>query len=228
MSSKEIITIDGPAGSGKSSAADRLAERLSGVCLNSGSLYRIVANELIFRGATTDESSRVIDPDDPVAVMECVDGITIDIANGVAYRIGGRLVEHAALRLPLVDAIVSSVSRHQELRHYINAQLRAYAMTANCDVVCEGRDAGHVIFPDAGYKVYLNAPVEVRAKRLNRSVDEMRLRDHSDMTTKGDGNLKTPREARREGYYVVDGDRPMSDVDEELFFIASGLIDNDY
>jgi cytidylate kinase len=121
MTAKRIITIDGPAGSGKSSAAERLAERLSGICLNSGSFYRIVANELIFAGVTTGETTTV-DPNDEAAVMQCVTDITIEAENGMACRIGGRQVPAEGLRSQLVDDIVSAVSRHQALREYVNHQ----------------------------------------------------------------------------------------------------------
>lgn len=226
MTAKRIITIDGPAGSGKSSAAERLAKRLHGICLNSGSFYRIVANELIFAGVTTGETS-TIDPNDEAAVMQCVTDIAIEAENGVACRIGGRQIPEGGLRLQLVDDIVSAVSRHQALRAYVNDQLRAYAEAVDCDVVCEGRDAGHIIFPDADFKIYLFALNAVRARRLNRTEAEIKERDLSDMTTKGTGNLITTREARRQGYFVVDGSRPMADVDEELHTIASGFVGND-
>lgn len=198
-----IITIDGPAGSGKSTVATLVAAALNGIPLDSGSFYRIVSNELLFAG---------IDHADEEAVMDYIRSLTIEAEQGVAEKIGGRLVPYQCLKTPAVQAIVSATSRHPSLRDFINAELRRYVSAVDCDVVCEGRDAGHVILPNADFMLYLDAPTEVRAERTNESLEQVLARDLSDKTTKGEGNLLSRDEAHSRGYYIINAAEPLEDV----------------
>lgn len=189
-----IITLDGPAWSGKSTNAKLVAKILAGIALDSGSFYRIIADQLLYAG---------IDPLNEAGVAARLHQLKIYASSGVAERVNGRHVSYTALKRPEIQAIVSAVSRNPFVRDFVNDQLRQYADTVDEYIICEGRDAGHVIFPNAERKLFLWAPAEVRASRGNETIAQVEARDHSDMTTKGEGNLLSVDEARSLGYRII-------------------------
>lgn len=208
-----IFTLDGPAWSGKSTNAKMLAEKLGGIALDSGSFYRIVADQLLFA---------LINHLDDYSVAKQLDELKLFASNGVAERVNGRLVSYSSLKRPEIQLIVSAVSRNPIIRDFVNEQLRSYAETIEGIIICDGRDAGHVIFPSAERKLYLWAPPEVRAARGNETVEEVMARDHSDMTTKGEGNLITVDQARERGYYIINAALPSDVVSSSCFEAITG------
>jgi cytidylate kinase len=146
------VTIDGPAGAGKSSVARRLAARLGYVNLDTGAMYRAVALAALEAG--------LVDADgDRLARLAAEAGIALT-PNGV--QLGGRDVSRE-IRTPAVDAVVSRVSAHPELRAHLLVRQRELAREGG--VVIEGRDAGTVIAPDAAAKFFLTASLAERARR---------------------------------------------------------------
>ncbi len=136
-----IITIDGPAGAGKSTVARALATRLGYRYLDTGAMYRAVTLVMLETG------------DEPIAVAQA-----------------GRWVEHLAdpaLRTAAVDVNVSAVSGLTEVREALRGAQRDYL--AQGDAVAEGRDIGSVVWPQAELKVWLDASPEERRRR--RSVE---------------------------------------------------------
>lgn len=157
-----IITIDGPAGTGKSSVAHRLAERLGIEFLDTGAMYR---------GAAVIALDRNIEPSDgrtlAAAVREA--GMQFDWAHDPPrLRIGGRNVSRRIRDLD-VSEIVSTVAAQSPVREVLVEQQRAIAAT-HPRLVTEGRDQGSVVFPDAPIRFYLDADVEVRAQRRIRQL----------------------------------------------------------
>ena len=150
-----LVTIDGPAGSGKSSVARAVAGRLGVVNLNTGAAYRAAAL-LALR-----ENADLVDPEKLAALARRVDldpeGATID----------GKRVGETDLRSPEVSAAASKVSVHAPLREVLLPVQRAAAQKARVEggAVVEGRDIGTVVLPDAELKVYLSAAPEERARR---------------------------------------------------------------
>jgi cytidylate kinase len=132
-----VITIDGPAGAGKSTVARAVAARLG---------YRYVDTGAMYRELTAVAMGRGVDPDDGDALAELV---------GVAPDPG------ADIRGEAVSALVSAVSRHPQVRERMRARQRALAR----DAVLEGRDTGTRVCPDADVKVYLVASLAARARR---------------------------------------------------------------
>jgi CMP/dCMP kinase len=147
-----IVTIDGPAGSGKSTAARRLAERLGFDFLDTGAMYRAVALEVL---------SRRIDIGDVSRVVEVAHTVDIE-ALGPVVRAGGRDVT-AAIRTPEVSSAASKVAAIPEVRTELVRLQRQAADRRN--VVSEGRDQGTVVFPLAECKFYLTADPNERARR---------------------------------------------------------------
>jgi cytidylate kinase len=174
---RSVVTIDGPAASGKSTVARLVADRLGVPFVSSGLLYR--AATFVALGKGSDAASpagllRDLNARDVTLVPE-VDGNRL-VIDGVDMT--ARLHTHE------VDEAVSRVAGRPEIRAWVNARLREIRRP----FVVEGRDMGTVVFPDAEHKFYLTAPAEVRARRRlgERSADleevtaALRLRDEMD------------------------------------------------
>ncbi|MBZ5543862.1 MAG: (d)CMP kinase [Acidobacteriia bacterium] len=151
-----IITIDGPAGAGKSTVAQMLAARLGLNYVDSGATYRAAALKVVKSGAS---------PDDENAVAEAVSSAEIDFGaegDAPAVFLDGRNVTQA-IRTPEVTLAAAKVSRLPEVRKKLIALQRSLAREKG--VVMEGRDIGTVVFPDAPLKIFLKADVAERARR---------------------------------------------------------------
>jgi cytidylate kinase len=133
-----VVTIDGPAGVGKSTVARLVADRLRVRHIDTGAMYRELTAVALARGVSVDDGP---------ALAELVDVPAPDRAD---------------LRSERVSAAVSAVSRHPDVRVRMRARQRELAGDA---AVLEGRDTGTRVCPDAPVKVYLTAPVAVRALR---------------------------------------------------------------
>lgn len=148
-----VIAIDGPAGSGKSTVARAVADRLGLQYLDTGAMYRGVAHAVLREG---------IDPSDGVAVSEVARNVTLDVTRSHCMVDGEDA--SAAIRGPEVTGAVSAVAANPEVRAEMVARQRAWVVERGGGVM-EGRDIGSVVFPDAELKVYLTASPEVRARR---------------------------------------------------------------
>ena len=160
-----VIAVDGPAGSGKSSAARGVARALDLRYLDTGSMYRALTWWLLDRQVDTTDSLAVLAsfrrPALEVGTDPAAPGITMD-GQDVAGPIRTREVSNA----------VSAVAALPEVREYLIAQQRqiiADALAAGIGIVAEGRDIGSVVAPDAEVKVFLTASEAIRARR--RSAD---------------------------------------------------------
>ena len=187
-----IIAIDGPAASGKSSVAKRLARRLGFFYVNSGSMYRAVTWELLRQG---------IDPFNPKSVQSSIASMDLGCgfnAEGESFiRINAQIPD-AELKESGVNNSVSTVSAIPAVRHLIVARLRALVNEHN--VVMEGRDIGSAVFPDAPHKFYLDATPEIR--RLRRAAEG--LTDSIDLRDKQDSSRAEAPLQIAEGACVVD------------------------
>jgi cytidylate kinase len=151
-----VITIDGPAGAGKSSAARMLAVALGFELLNTGAMYRAVAYTLGRAGVDVEATPR-----DAAAIAAAAAGWTFDLA-GTRVRLGGEdLTDH--IYTEAVGRGASKVGTFPEVRERLKAEQRRLA--AGRDVICEGRDQGTAVFPDAPVKFFLTASADARARR---------------------------------------------------------------
>jgi cytidylate kinase len=153
-----IIAIDGPAGSGKSSTAKAVAERLGFLHLDSGAWYRALTLAAVAAGIPESDWERFGEED--VEALR-VEGAFRDGALAMSVR--GRPIEDDALRREEVTSRVSVMARVPAVRGWLLERQRELA--AACDVVVDGRDIGTVVFPDAELKIYLEARPHVRAER---------------------------------------------------------------
>jgi len=153
-----VVAVDGPSGSGKSSASRGVAQALGLRYLDTGAMYRALTWWLMSQGADTTDRTRVAelatvpaievstDPDDP---WTRVDGTDVS----------------ADIRTREVSAQVSVVARVPEVRAHLIAMQRAIIAAARSGIVAEGRDIGTVVAPDAELKVFLTADSGARAQR---------------------------------------------------------------
>jgi cytidylate kinase len=148
-----VIAIDGPAGAGKSTIAQSLAEKLRWVYIDSGAMYRAVALWAIQRN---------IDPDDAHRVEQLAQAADIELLPRHVVRLNGEDVSEA-IRTPNVSAAASRLAAIGAVRAALVAKQRRLAERNN--VVMEGRDIGTVVFPDARVKVFLDANPRERVRR---------------------------------------------------------------
>jgi cytidylate kinase len=151
-----IITIDGPAGAGKSTVAQMLAARLGLNYVDSGATYRAAALKVLESGVA---------PEEEMSVAALIAGANIDFrmdGSQAAVFLDGRDVTQA-IRTPEVTLAAAKVSRLPEVRKKLITLQRSLARGKG--VVMEGRDIGTVVFPDAPLKIFLKADVEERAHR---------------------------------------------------------------
>jgi len=152
-----IITIDGPAGAGKSTVAKLLAQRLGFFFLDTGAMYRAVALAGLRRG---------IDWAVPEQLAELAANVQIDL-DGDRVLLDGQDVSHA-IRSSQVTAVTRYVADSPQVRQLMVALQRRLAAGKN--VVTEGRDQGTLVFPHAELKVFLTASPEERARRRLRDL----------------------------------------------------------
>ncbi len=212
-----IVTIDGPAGAGKSSVAKRLAERLGADFLDTGAMYRGVAAASLEAGLDVTDHDKVADlaeqlnirfnwSDDPPSLK--VDGVD------VTHRLRDRDVTRA----------VSDIAANARVRHVL-VHAQRWIGGEHPNLVTEGRDQGSVVFRDATVKFYLDASPEVRARRranqlreAGREADEQKIleqivyRDQRDKT-RSDGPLICPDDAQ----HIDSSGMTLDEVIDELY-----------
>ena len=150
-----IITLDGPAGAGKSSAARALAARLGWCYMDTGAMYRAVALTALERGIPLEDSARI------AALAE---EVRIEFRDG-RVNVDGRDVS-VEIRTERITTATRPVADAPPVRDAMKRIQRR--MAEGIDVVTEGRDQGSVVFPHAELKVFLTASPEERARRRHR------------------------------------------------------------
>jgi len=155
-----VIAIDGPAGSGKSTVAQRLASRLGLDYLDTGAMYRGVTFAALRRG---------IDPADADDVAAMARTIELEVGDVVMVDGVDATIE---IRGPEVTRAVSIVAANPAVRAELVERQRFWAKERGGGVM-EGRDIGTVVFPGAELKVYLTASPEIRAERRSKEVTDL-------------------------------------------------------
>lgn len=153
----KLVTIDGPAGSGKSTVSRMVAEKLGWLHVNTGAIYRTLAL-LLSESKATIESERDIQ----TFIDYLANNYKQDAVTGECY-VNDRNVTQL-IRMPVISEAASLVAKNEFVRKCLLPVQRALVTNANGAVV-DGRDMGTVVFPDAPLKVFLTASPEQRAKR---------------------------------------------------------------
>jgi cytidylate kinase len=155
-----IIAIDGPAGSGKTTTALKVAQILGYVHINTGAMYRGIALKFI---------REKVNLDDTLAINRILNNTQLDFSgpnHGIIHLDGEDI--SAKIKSSLVTKNVSLISAISEVRVKLVEYQRQMAQGKN--VVLEGRDIGTVVFPNADYKFYIVADIKVRAKRRKKEI----------------------------------------------------------
>ena len=213
-----LVTIDGPAGSGKSSVARRVAGRLGVVNLNTGAAYRAAA--LLALREDTDLS-------DGPKLAALASRVSLD-SDGAS--IDGKRVDEPDLRSPEVSAAASKVSVNAGLREVLLPVQRAAASEARQrgGAVVEGRDIGTVVLPDAELKVFLKADPDERARRrakqTGREGELDRIREAISRRDRQDSEREVSPLKPAEGAVVLDTTSlSLEEVVSRVLDLADGL-----
>ncbi|HZI38846.1 MAG TPA: (d)CMP kinase [Acidimicrobiia bacterium] len=202
MTVARVVAIDGPAGSGKSTVARRVAEVLGLPALDTGAMYRALTWAVLDQG---------IDPSDAAAVAALAGRLDLEV--GPPVLVGGRDVNDA-IRTADVSAAVSLVAAVPEARVILVRAQREWIAIHGGGVV-EGRDIGTVVAPDALLKIYLVASEEERARR----------RQEQDGTTEASGDLDATKAAIRRRDAIDSGRAvsPLAAADDAVVLDTTGL-----
>jgi cytidylate kinase len=176
-----VITIDGPAGAGKSTAARELARRLG---------YRLVDTGALYRGLAWAVREAKLAPEDGPSVRAVLERTTVEL-DGDRVLVNGRDVTRE-IRSPEISELTSQLTALRPVRDKMTPVQRGLA--AGGGVVLEGRDTGSVVWPEAEVKFYLDADLETRARRRREELaargvaaelaavrEEVARRDRQDM-----------------------------------------------
>lgn len=158
-----VITIDGPAASGKSTTARLAAERLGYMHIDTGAMYRAVTLKVLRAG---------VSPDDAAGIAAMLSATRVSLVrgpSGLRVQLDGEDVT-GAIRTPAVTRAVSAVSSHRAVRQAMVREQRA--MGKDGGIVLEGRDIGTVVFPDADLKFFMVAGIRSRAERRQKELAE--------------------------------------------------------
>ena len=159
-----IVTIDGPAGAGKSTVSKELAKMLGFIYLDSGAMYRACALHMLRKGVDIEDEGQIKRHLDELSIMFRDDKIFLN-----SEDVSG------LIRTPEIDMAASRVSRIREVRLRLTEIQQSIAQDA--DVVAEGRDMGTVVFPDAEFKFFLTASLGERAKRRKLQLERSEGKD---------------------------------------------------
>ena len=209
MNRRLTVAMDGPAGSGKSTVARRVAEKLGYLYLNSGAMYRAMTLLAIREG---------VSPTNVEELAKLAQSCRIDFAdNGQTTLLNGENVSEQIWTLE-VEQIVSDISKIAEVRPAIVNQQRRIGNKG--EIIAEGRDVTTVVFPNADLKFYLDASVDERAKRrfaeskakgidctLEQIKEDSRIRDEKDRSRE-----HSPLQKAKDAIVVDTTDRTIDQV----------------
>jgi cytidylate kinase len=222
-----VVAIDGPAGTGKTSVARRVAEALGFTLVDTGAIYRCAALAAGWAGLALDG---------PGLEAERLGALAAGLE--IAFRAGpggprvllaGQDVSQA-IRTPEVSQAASRVSAVPEVRAALLGLQRALGREGG--VVLEGRDIGTVVFPDAEVKVFLTASAEVRARRRHLELEargvhatfEQTLREQLERDARDEGRAVAPLRAAPDAIVLDTGPLSQEQVIARVVELVRGLV----
>ena len=160
MNEKMVITIDGPAASGKSSVGKLLAEELNFMFLDTGEMYRAVTWAVLNRGIAVENENQVSDLAETINI-KILPGSEEDSLRNYIFVDGKDITE--LIRTNSVNDKVSQISKYKTVRHVLTRIQQKIGSKGR--IIMAGRDIGTVVLPEADVKIFLKASADERAKR---------------------------------------------------------------
>jgi cytidylate kinase len=189
-----VVTIDGPAGSGKGTISKLVSKTLGFHYLDSGAIYRIIA---------LNAKTKNLDTNQITQILELIDGLEINFADEKVF-LGCKDITDS-IRSELIGKFASQIAKNELIREKILGLQKSFFKPPG--LVADGRDMGTVVFPEAKVKIFLTASIEERANRrykqlilkennvnLTDLIERIKLRDESD-TNRKISPLKTAKDA---------------------------------
>ena len=189
-----VVTIDGPAGSGKGTISKLVSKTLGFHYLDSGAIYRIIA---------LNAKTKNLDTNQITQILELIDGLEINFADEKVF-LGCKDITDS-IRSELIGKFASEIAKNELIREKILGLQKSFFKPPG--LVADGRDMGTVVFPEAKVKIFLTASIEERANRrykqlilkennvnLTDLIERIKLRDESD-TNRKISPLKTAKDA---------------------------------
>ncbi len=217
MAKRIVVAIDGPAGAGKSTIAQRLAARLGFIYIDTGAMYRAVALWAMRAGIEFSEMHRL-------EQLAAAAQIAFRPASGGVFLNGEDITD--VIRAPEMSEAASKISTVPGVRRELVVKQRAMATATS--VVMEGRDIGTVVFPDAEVKVFLDADSKIRAERRVRDLEakgrpvdvatvakEIEERDQRDR-----GRSEAPLMQAPDAVYIDTSGLTLEQVEEEILKVV--------
>ena len=202
----KVIAIDGPAGSGKSTTAKIVAERLGYTYLDTGAMYRALTYYAL---------ENKINPADEKKLAEIAEQLPLEFRRkdgGNFVYLNGQDIS-SEIRTPEVTKNVSEVSAHLLVRQAMVAKQKEFGK--NGSIVAEGRDTTTIVFPDADLKIYMDASVKERARR--------RLLDLSNMGIESDLSEQEQEISRRDDYDSGREHSPLTRAEDAMVIDTTNL-----
>lgn len=215
------IALDGPAGSGKSTVAKAIADKLDILYLDTGAMYRACALECLKRGVYVKDEPKV---------AEIVDNIDLEIKYEDGKQVTVLDGEDVSLKIrnPEISMLASDVSAHKCVRLKMVEMQRKIA--ANMDCVLDGREIGSFVLPNAKYKFFVTAKPEIRAERRYKELiargndvnydellKEIKQRDYNDSHREFAPLVRT-----KDAVYVDTSDMTIDEVVDTILAVVKG------
>ncbi len=223
---QNVITIDGPAGSGKSTVAKVMARRLGWDYIDTGAMYRCICLKALKRGHRLNDEETLVELVKNTTMRMRFDG------SGLKVFMDGENVSQA-IRRNRVNKHVSEVAALPMIREQLVEKQRALGEEG--EVIMDGRDVGTVIFPAAKYKFYLDASLDIRAQRrdnelqdareevsLDVVVEEIKARDATDR-----GRSSGPLKPADDAWIIDTSEFTIEEVVDEMLKIFNRCRKND-
>ncbi len=192
-----VVTIDGPAGSGKGTISKLVSKTLGFRYLDSGAIYRIIAFEAKTKNLNTNQVTQI---------LELIDGLNIQFSDEKIF-LGGKDITDL-IRSELIGKFASQIAKNELIREKILGLQKSFFKPPG--LVADGRDMGTVVFPEAKVKIFLTASIEERANRRYKQlilkennvnlfdlIETIKLRDESDTNRK-----ISPLKAAKDAYLI--------------------------
>jgi len=179
-----VVTLDGPAGSGKGTISKLVSQALDFHYLDSGAIYRIIAFEAKTKNLITNQITQI---------LELIDGLSIQFTDEKTF-LGGKDITDL-IRSELIGKFASEIAKNELIRERILGLQKSFFKSPG--LVADGRDMGTVVFPEAKVKIFLTASIEERVNRRYKQLilkennvnvsdlfEKIKLRDESDINRK--------------------------------------------